>query len=272
MNILKSRFIAMMLVALNGLLGSDAATAVEVQVSIRHLGAEGGVALSPFTWAAHDGTFSSFSPNSPASSGIEAIAELGDGSAWTASVLGTQPTAKTGTLVANQGGFGPGIFVPGSSGSAIVTLDPALNRYFSFGSMVVPSNDAFVGNSNAMSLPLFDNNGQFIATTLTLTGADIWDAGTEVNQLLGAAYLVNQTATDGTAENGMIHRPNLATDFNHYLNGSTPSGGVFSMPPTATGPIAEISFSIVPEPSSLGLLAVAAVSFLRRTRQRVTLA
>ena len=47
-----------------------------------------------------------------------------------------------------QGGFGPGIFRPGASSWIDLDLDPSIHRYLTFGSMVVPSNDAFIGNNS----------------------------------------------------------------------------------------------------------------------------
>ena len=43
----------------------------------------------------------------------------------------------------------------------------------------------FIGNESPTVVGLFDALGDFIATDFTLTGSDIWDAGTEVNQPFG---------------------------------------------------------------------------------------
>ena len=69
---------------------------------------------------------------------------------------------------------GPGSYPPGAEGSLVLSLDPTDNRYLSFLSMVVPSNDAFIGNDDATGIELFDAMGNFVATDFTLTGSNIW--------------------------------------------------------------------------------------------------
>jgi len=241
---------------------ASAAMAVEVRVTIRNLSVDGSVALSPFTLAAHDGSFDAFNSGAAASAGIEDVAELGDGMNLAAEATAAQASAVIATAIATQGGFGPGIFRPGASGSVVLSLDPALHRYLTYGSMVVPSNDAFLGNDSPTVVELFDAGGNFVASDFTLTGDRIWDAGTEVNQLLGAAYVVGQDAGDGTDENGMIHLAPLATQFAPYLNMMTPAGETFTIAPGAATPVASFSFEVVPEPASVALFGLGALGLI----------
>ena len=54
--------------------------------------------------------------------------------------------------------------------------------------MIIPSNDGFFGNENPLEFEVFDENGNFNGPIeFVLTGADLWDAGTEVNNASGAA-------------------------------------------------------------------------------------
>jgi len=124
------------------------ALAVDVRVTIRNLSPDSSVALSPFTLAAHNGSFDAFDVSSAARAGIEDVAELGDGANLSAEATAAPASAAIATAIATQGGFGPGIFRPGASGSIVLSLDPAMHRYLSYGSMVVPSNDAFLGNDS----------------------------------------------------------------------------------------------------------------------------
>jgi PEP-CTERM motif len=149
-----------------------------------------------------------------------------------------------------------------------LSLDPALNRYFSFASMVVPSNDSFVGNDSPTAIPLFDAMGHFVAADFVLTGSDIWDAGTEVNQPTGAAYLVGQDATLGTDENSVVQAVNLATQFTPYLGGMTPLGETFATVPGAGTAFVSVSFSVVPEPSALALASTALCGLVFARRRR----
>ncbi len=245
------------------------ARAEVIRITIRNLSPQEGVALSPFSIAAHDGTYDPFDAGNPASSAIENIAELGDGTQLLADIVADQPTAATGVVKATQGGLNNTIFTPGSSGSIELTVDPTLHRYLTFGAMVVPSNDAFVGNESPTKVALFDPMGNFIATDFTLVGSDIWDAGTEVNQLYGAAYVMGQDATQGDDERSVITSADLTKQFAPYLGSTTPLGNTFSAPPLFATPVASIHFDLVPEPSSLvlaalGMLSLAVLGYRRR--------
>lgn len=236
--------------------------AVDVRVTIRNLTPAGSVALSPFTLAAHDGAFDAFNSGSSASLGVENVAELGNGTAYGSEATTAQASAVVATAIATQGGFGPGIFRPGAAGSVVLSLDPALHRYLSYGSMVVPSNDSFLGNDSPTAVQLFDASGSFVATDITLTGDRIWDAGTEVNQLLGTAYVVGQDAMLGDAEGGVVHLVDLATQFSAYLGSSTPAGEMFSVVPAPTAPVASFSFEVVPEPAAITLISLGALGLI----------
>src|SRR3989304_7931827 len=135
------------------------ALAVDVRVTIRNLSPDSSVALPPFTLAAHNGSFDAFDVSSAARAGIEDVAELGDGANLSAEATAAPASAAIATAIATQGGFGPGIFRPGASGSVVLSLDPALHRYLTYGSMVVPSNDAFLGNDSPTVVELFDAGG-----------------------------------------------------------------------------------------------------------------
>jgi hypothetical protein len=62
-----------------------------------------------------------------------------------------------------------------------------------FASMVVPSNDAFIGNHDPWAIELFDAAGNFKGKqVITVPGSMVWDAGTELNTEMDAAF-INQT-------------------------------------------------------------------------------
>jgi hypothetical protein len=242
------------------------ATATQVQVSIENLASAGGVALSPFTLIAHNGSFDAFNNGSSAvGTGIEDVAELGAGANLISEGTAAQASAVTATLIATMNAFGPGIFNPGGSGSTVLSLDSAANRYLTYGAMVVPSNDAFLGNDNPTAVELFDVGGTFVASNFTLFGSNIWDAGTEVNQLFGAAYAVGQNAGDGADENGVVHID--LTQFNPFLNQDVPPGGIFTDLPAGLTPIASFSFQVVPEPSTITLFGLGLLAMTRITRR-----
>lgn len=239
------------------------AQSYDIEVSIESLAPSRGVALTPFHVGFHDGSYDAFNAGGTASAGLQMLAETGDGSGYLGEFMSGYASGVSGVVIADMGGFGPGVFVPGSSGSAVFTLDASDNRFMSFASMAVPSNDRFVGNDDAMGVELFDAGGAFVGTDLVLYGRDIWDAGTEVDGLFGAAFVVGQDAADHIDQNGVI-----ATnyDFSLYSGAMTPAGYDFVDLPTGDGPIARISFRVVPAPSSLAFLGLGGMAVTRRRR------
>ena len=240
---------------------------VQVKVTITNLAPTNGVALSPFFLGAHDGSFNAFTPGAAAGLGIQNVAELADTTAITSEFGAAVPQGVSSTVVATSGAFGPGIYLPGGSGSAILTLDTVKNRYLSYAAMVVPSNDTFVGNASPTQVPLFDAGGNFVAQGFTVHGGDLWDSGTEVNQPFGAAFLAGSNITDHTAENGLVTQINPATQFTPYAGGLKADGYYFTGVPGASDGVVSFAFQVVPEPATLGLLGWGALSLLARRRR-----
>lgn len=47
--------------------------------------------------------------------------------------------------------------------------------------MILPSNDAWVGNGDPMAYPVIDESGAFMPVTINVAGSYVLDGGTEVN-------------------------------------------------------------------------------------------
>lgn len=244
------------------LAGAASADVVQVRVTIENLAAAGGVAISPVTLIAHNGGFDAFNAGSAAGLGTQTVAESGNGGPLGSSALSFQSSAVVGVATATQGGFGPGIYLPGGRGSIVLTLDTSANRYLSYGAMVVPSNDYFIGNDNPMAVELFDVNGSFTAQNFTLTGGSVWDAGTELDQLFGSAFIAGQSGGDRVSQNGVV---TLGADFSRYIGLNTPAGYVFTGGPGAADPLVRFSFEVVPTP---GTAVIAGLGGLLATRRR----
>lgn len=248
---------------------TSAASAVDVRVTIENLAASDSVAFSPVVVAAHDGSVDLFDTGAMASAGVEDVAELGGVNMIQDEIAAMQADAVHAPTFATMGGFGPGIFVPGSSGFVDLSLDTTANRYFSFISMAVPSNDSFVGNGDPLGIELFDASGEFVAQNFTLTGADIYDAGTELNGLTGALYAVGQDGSLSPAENGTVHAASdLGAQFDVFVGESTPPGVVFNSVPMSDTPLLSFSFEVIPEPASVMLLLGSVLLGLPLIRQR----
>ena len=189
----------------------------------------GGTFTTPLWFGIHDEGFDLFETGEAASEGLEAIAEDGTFDAINAELLAADPGAQAGAAV---GSAIPPIG-PGDIGSATIDVaDPDATMFMSYAAMILPSNDAFIGSAN--SREIFDGEGNFLGEqNRTFTGADIYDAGTEVNTELDAAFL-NQSAPDtGIDQGGVIRlhpgfigsRNNPASEFDQEVLGGTTAAG-----------------------------------------------
>ncbi|MFK7752181.1 MAG: spondin domain-containing protein [Sedimentitalea sp.] len=189
-------------------LSTGALSAETLKVTITNNQAVGGFSLTPVYTSFHDGSFDAFDAGSAASAGVEEIAELGSPATVRDERLAVAPTS-VGSAIGSPSGPPP--VQPGETASAEFSVDGTNNRYLSFLSMLLPSNDTFIGNDNATAYEIFDMNGVYLGDRdIEVTAAQLWDAGTEVNDPNGGpAFVAGQAATDGVDENGVV---TLATD------------------------------------------------------------
>jgi hypothetical protein len=242
---------------------------VQLRVTVENLAPTNSIALAPFRFGFGNGTFDSFDNNQPAfllgaasiaEAPIVTIAEGGSGTTWFPAFQSAEPNANLGSVL------GPTIppILPGESSSAVIAVNTA-NRFFTFGTMVVPSNDHFLGNANPTAFEVFDAGGSLILTSITEDASRIWDAGSETENPANAAFLVGGV-------NDQRENENLPVTFNFAdlaaFNGLTTAAGYTydNSLLAATTPILRVSFAVVPEPSTslLALLGTSAVAFKRR--------
>ena len=200
----------------------------DIRITVTNTSATGGTFLTPFWFAAHDGSFDLYDRGEAASPGLEALAEDGNFAPINAEVAGVDADAVTGAVF---GAAGP--IETEEIASAILTVDGSSAAYLSLAAMLLPSNDAFVGTGQA--LRLFDDQGRFLgAQSLSFDGADVLDAGTEVNTELDAAF-INQTAPNtGEDENGVVTlHPGFLPEGEGSILGGTNAFGDFIDPEEA---------------------------------------
>lgn len=264
-NILRAAAFAV-LVAASFVVPRQAAAQQRLRVEIENLGTSSDFFLTPLWVGLHNGSFDLFSTGSAASAGLEELAETGS-----PATLQTEFAApgRLQSVAADPADFGsmpgqPPVIDPGNTASTEINfINPAAYRYFSFASMIIPSNDAFIGNGNPIAHELFDLNGNFLGPqTIDITAADIYDAGTEDNDGLGAAFSANGgTATDTIG--GLVTQ---GPDLTNFIGTGTAAGSTIGAAPGAT-PFARITITAVPEPGSMvALLAMGTVGLLRRRR------
>ena len=198
------KFTALLGASALGLAVASSAHAASVDITFNNSNGFGFL-VTPVYTGIHSGQFDAFDAGAAASAGIEQIAEI--------PVPPNPPNLIAPERLAvepnSQGGFIPGPGGPimdGESGTLTLHVaDSTTNRFATFLSMFVPSNDTFFGNDDPFAYEIFDTSGDVIAQTIEITAASIYDAGTEVNQLFGAAFEGENIAL-GDDEGGFITR------------------------------------------------------------------
>lgn len=257
-------------VCLTLLVGIGAAQAQDVTVTIENLAPANGTFQTPFWIGFHDGSFDLFDAGSAASSGLESLAEDGSTASVSSAFGAAVPGGLDATLTAPGGTPDAPVFSPGESASMSYTIPtPSANRYFSFASMVIPSNDAFIGNDSPTSIELFDGAGNFKGpVTLTILGSMVYDAGTEVNDELPAntAFFGQAGPNTGINESGLV---GLHGGFLAAGNGGILDDAMFANADFTAGGYEVARITITPEPGTMALLGLGSMALLRRRRQRV---
>lgn len=172
----------------------------DLRITVKNTSETGGTFLTPFYFGFHDGAFDLFNVGEAASPGLEALAEDGNFDPIAGERLAVSPDSQ-------------GLVVTGAAGpiatqevtSARITIDGTINTHVSLGAMILPSNDAFVGTDEALTL--FDGAGTFLgAQAVSFKGSNVYDAGTEVNTEEDAAFL-NQTGPNtGVDQGGVVEQ------------------------------------------------------------------
>ncbi|MEM7517164.1 MAG: spondin domain-containing protein [Planctomycetota bacterium] len=196
-----------------------------VRVTIENLAPGQGTFQTPFWVGFHDGTFDTYTGGVPASGpnallpfdALERIAEDGNTGPIMQAFATLPGTAVDRTV---PGPNGP--IAPGDRAMSSFLLDPTNPEaaYFSYASMILPSNDAFIANGSPVAHRMFDDNGMFIASDFFVGGNEINDAGTEVNDEIpmNTAFFGQMAPDTGVEEGGVV--------FNHLGFNARGTGGI----------------------------------------------
>jgi len=257
------------------------ATAEQVTIQITNEASEDGFFLSPIWVGFHDGSFDLFNAGTSLTpgGGMERLAEDGDPTLLQTEFAATGAQRIDGVLVAPEGFPDVTVFEPGEQGTLTFDLDPVRHRYMSFAALVIPSNDAFVGNDDPLTIELFDDAGRFKGLqTFAILGSEVWDAGTEMNTEKNDAFLDHSYPDAGTATSDPVQRhPGLVGSSANPAPGQQPIILGASMDPEVffdpvacdfTQPgtvVAEIV--IIPEPATVVLLTFGGLGLLQTMRR-----
>lgn len=252
------------------------AWALPVRVSVTNLAPAGGAYLTPLWFGFQDGNFDTYNKGqNVAATFVESLAEDGVINpatginnptimpAFNASGHGFAQGAITGpgSTLPDGSARPPGPLAPGQTAkSAAINLNSAIVNYFSYGAMVIPSNDFFIANDDPKAHPIFDALGNFQPLNFFVLGSDVLDAGTEpdTESMDTAAFFPGPNLGKGGNENGTVHS----------AQGYIPDGPILTYAPNGTpvfgnadftAPgyrVAEIRVTVVPEPATLLLFAL----------------
>ncbi len=273
------------------------AQSIDVRVEVTNNAPTGGVAITPAWVGFHSGSFDSYNGGLASQPGLESIAEDGSTALISKQFLDFNDTnggytyvapgpanglVRTGDLrdryrvdgtLVDDDGTPP--LLPGESISQDFTLRiDGSNRYFSYVSMVLPTNDFYIANGNPTAHDLasfYDGEGS-ISFNIGLPGT-INDAGTEAtsyvtsaaNGLFGLAG--GQMGPD--TPSGSLGLANMNVSGNPFegFGIDTPAEFNFNDESLYPNGIATVTLSVIPEPSS-NLLSVFALSGLLMIRRR----
>ncbi len=182
---------------------ANAQNTVDVVVVIENIAPDGGVAITPVWGGFHSGSFDSYNGGLASLEGLERVAEDGDTSVVSAQFndfnanrggytyidnTGDAPASRlvrTGDLSdANRkdATIGSAPLLPDQTAMSMFELtNDGSNDYFSYLSMVLPTNDFFLANGNPLAHDvsgILDNGGE-ISFLIGTPNGGVNDAGTE---------------------------------------------------------------------------------------------
>lgn len=230
-------------------------------VTIENLAPQNSTFQTPHWVGFHDGNFDIYDGGTPADNdpvpgdprkSVERLAEDGNTGPLTETFNEIFPEGVDGTIPGADGALAPGEV---TSMSFLLDAHNPNHRFFSYASMVLPSNDSWYANGNPMTHPVFDEQGNFVAEDFFVSNLNLLDAGTEVNDEIpmNTAFFGQEVGNTGEDENGVI-KDFLDDDGNAQLQFMPRgSGGIldderfsmadFSLPGY---PVVKISFKAMP--------------------------
>ena len=229
-------------VTLMSVLASTQAESLHVRVTAENLMPENGALITPPWIGFHEGDFDLFDPGSKASASLESLAEDGN-PAGLSTDFQPETNTRQDAVLNSIGPIPPGAKV---AKDFFLETDAPMHHYLSYAAMIIPSNDAFIGNGNPQNFPIIDGNVNFIELDLLLTKQNVYDAGVELNDEFpeNTPALGQMMPNTGQDENGVIrvHTGLMPTGAGGVVDQQAFSNADFTK---IDAPIARIRVSIV---------------------------
>ncbi len=206
----------------------------QVHVRVENLQEEGGFFFTSVWAGLHGGDFDLFNEGDEPSAGLELLAEDGDPSTL------QEEFGQRGRL---QDQVGPTPIAPGGIfESSIDVINPEAYPFFSYASMMLPSNDAFFGNEVPDAYQIFDDDGRALEPIeIYVFAEDVYDAGTEENTGTGLPFIVDgMNGTADPAPDGGVVTP-LGDALEPYVGLPTAPGADILTALASEEPIAKIT-------------------------------
>ncbi len=225
-------------------------------------------AFAPLAAIFHDGSFNSFDLGQNLSgTGLETLAEVGNPADFLAGAPSSANVGTNGVPTA-----------PGASSTTITIDVDDTNTQFSFASMVLFSNDWFVGTTNAGAIDISALLNGNIGDTQTFDLTNVYDAGTEVEDYTGVGGSAFFPFTTSGAlgidiPNGQATLVDRSTnpflDFTNVENLDLQGFDPASLDAFTAASLGNLTFTVVavPEPSSAAILALAGGLAMMRRRK-----
>ncbi|MCA9303876.1 MAG: spondin domain-containing protein [Phycisphaerales bacterium] len=253
-------------------LTATGAAAENITISIENTMGDDSFFFTPFWIGVHDGSFDTYNGGESSSIEMTNLAEIGNtaplSDLFSASAAGLAGGVQTTATAVASAGDAP-VFSPGESTVFNLDIgDSTINRYFSYASMVVPSNDLFIANGNPMAHMIFDAAGNFTGpVVIEIYGREVNDNGTEVNSAVNdAAFSTNdgQALPESVFIRDFFTNPDDTGYLDSFLGSTTANGATIGATFGADDLIARIT--ITPAPSSIAMLGGLGLVGLRRRR------
>lgn len=162
---------------------NDVAKSYRYTVNVENLTAN--QPMSPLAVLTHNSSFQLFEIGQSASVELEHLAE-GGSNAELIALMNSDDNVY-------QGVSGNGLLLPGSSDEVTITVNPHRYGYLSLASMLVNTNDAFVGETGLSLKSLAVGESYEM-------NMNVWDSGTELNDELAATIPGLRVAEKGLTQ------------------------------------------------------------------------